>query len=113
MSILAQMKSLHAAEDFFTLLDVPFDASVMNRARLHILKRMGQLIAVGALDGLDEETAFASARAHLETAYGEFVGIAPIEKRLFKVLKDRDPASPKMKGAFVRFDDILPVGIKG
>ncbi len=109
MSVIEEMKRLSAAEEFFELLDVSYDPAVMNRARLHILRRMGQFLA-GGLDDLDEEAATDRARALLAGAYAEFVGVAPIEKRLFKVLADRDPARPKARGAFVPLSDLLPIG---
>jgi hypothetical protein len=108
MSIIDEMKTLSAAEDFFHLLDVPFEPAVMNRARLHILKRMGLLLAGGELSGLDDDEAEARARALLQAAYSEFAGAQAIEKRLFKVLAERDPARPKTRGAFVPFTDLLP-----
>jgi nitrogenase-stabilizing/protective protein len=106
MTLLDTMKTLHAAEDFFGLLDVDFDPAVMNRARLHILKRMGQLIANGDLDGMSDAEAFAAARGLLNRAYGEFVGAQAIDKRLFKVLSDRDPHRPATRGPFVPLSDL-------
>jgi nitrogenase-stabilizing/protective protein len=109
MSIVDDMKRLSAAEEFFVLLGVPFDPAVMNRARLHILKRIGLAIAKGELDGLDDTLARSKAKALLVAAYGEFAAAPAIDKRLFKVLADRDPARPKRKGAFVPLADLAPV----
>ena len=109
MSIVDDMKRLSAAEEFFAVLDVPFDPAVMNRARLHILKRMGLAIAGGELDGLDEAEALTRARGLLAAAYGEFATAPAIEKRLFKVLAEHDPARPKRMGAFVALADLAPV----
>lgn len=99
MGVIDDMRALHAAEDFFTLLDVPCDPEVVRRARLHILKRMGDVIGAGALDGLDEAAARHEARAILLAAHEEFAAAPAIEKRLFKVLVDRDPSRAKKKPA--------------
>ncbi|MBL8574318.1 MAG: nitrogenase stabilizing/protective protein NifW [Hyphomicrobiaceae bacterium] len=99
MSIVAKLKSLSAAEEFFDLLGVDYDPKVVSVARLHILKRMGQLLASSDLDGLDEAASFAAARDLLTKAYADFVGSTPIEQRVFKVLKDA--VAPKKPAGFV------------
>ncbi|MFT4095550.1 MAG: nitrogenase stabilizing/protective protein NifW [Rhodoblastus sp.] len=100
-----QLKSLSSAEDFFQALDVPFDPQVLRVARLHILKRMGQI--VGALaDDAPETEARHACREALIAAYEEFTQKTPIETRLFKVLRDRDPSRPATRGAFVPLSDL-------
>ena len=40
-----ELKGASSAEDFFALLQVDYDAKVINVARLHILKRMSEYLA--------------------------------------------------------------------
>jgi hypothetical protein len=110
MTLIDRMKQLSAAEDFFTLLDLPFDVAVLGRARLHILKRMGQMLDGGALAGLTDGEARERARTLLAGAHDEFAGAAAIDKRLFKVLREHDPARPKSRAAFVPLSAIQPAG---
>jgi len=87
-SILAQLSEASTAEDFFTLLGVPYDSKIVNVARLHILKRMGQYIAREDFDGVPESVIAARCKANLERAYEDFVTSSPLDQRVFKVLKD-------------------------
>jgi nitrogenase-stabilizing/protective protein len=104
-SAIDDLKNLGSAEEFFRTLDVPFDPRVLRVARLHILKRMGQII--GALaDDAPEADVHAACREALAAAYEEFTTKAPIETRLFKVLRDRDPARPAPHGGFVPLSDL-------
>ena len=41
MTLRKKLEALSSAEDFFLLLDIPFDPEVLRVARLHILRRMG------------------------------------------------------------------------
>lgn len=63
---------LSAAEDFFTALDVPFEQSVVNVSRLHILKRFHDLLDTGALTSLDDAGQRLACQVALTKAYGEF-----------------------------------------
>lgn len=96
MTILNQLRSLSAAEEFFQVLGVPYDAAVLNVARLHILKRMGEYLRRDAVTEADDETARGLCRAHLERAYADFVNSSPLKERVFKVLKDavNPPSAP-------------------
>jgi len=95
MSVLEELRSLSSAEEFFACLEVPYDPNVINVTRLHILKRMGQYLRADSLEGLDDETARAQCRAHLEKAYVDFVTSTPLDQRVFKVLQDAK--APKSK----------------
>lgn len=101
MSVLDELERLSAAEDFFTYLDVGFEPAVVQVARLHILRRMGQYINGSQLDGsfsaLDDAAIRELCKAHLEQAYHDFLESSPIKERLFKVHKDAvapKPAKP-------------------
>ena len=77
MSVLEDLERLSAAEDFFVYLDVPFEAKIVQVARLHILRRMGQYIKGSQIDGAFEMLKDAAIKAlckeHLEQAYQDFV----------------------------------------
>jgi len=96
MTILNQLRSLSATEEFFQLLDVSYEPAVLNVARLHILKRMGEYLRRDALVEADDDTARRMCRAHLERAYMDFVKSSPLNERVFKVLKDavNPPSAP-------------------
>jgi nitrogenase-stabilizing/protective protein len=96
MTILDQLKHLSSAEEFFQLLNVSYDPAVLNVARLHILRRMGEYLRRDALAGADDDRALGLCRAHLENAYADFVKSSPLTERVFKVLKDavNPPSAP-------------------
>ncbi|MFB9267570.1 nitrogenase stabilizing/protective protein NifW [Bradyrhizobium erythrophlei] len=98
--ILDRLNKASSAEDFFALLGVDYDPKIVNVARLHILKRMGQYLAEEQFTGAAEVEVTARCRAILERSYAEFVVSAPIDQRVFKVLKDA-VAEPKKPAAFV------------
>jgi hypothetical protein len=108
-NILARLKRLSSAEDFFETLGVRFEPERLAACRLHVLKRMGEMLAGDDLDGLPDSVAAARARSMLERAYREIAGASPLETRLFKVLKDRDPnrPAPSSRRPFVALDDLL------
>jgi nitrogenase-stabilizing/protective protein len=88
MSVLDDLRRLSAAEEIFRYLEVPFEPGVVNVARLHILRRMGEYLAKEPLAGLAEVEVRERCRAHLQMAYDDFVARSPIEERVFKVHKD-------------------------
>lgn len=87
MTVLDQLLKLSSAEDFFIYLNVPFDPAVLNVARLHILKRMGEYLRAEAPDA-DQAKAHAYFRAQLERAYLDFVNSSPLVERVFKAHKN-------------------------
>ncbi|WP_407175748.1 nitrogenase stabilizing/protective protein NifW [Bradyrhizobium sp. STM 3562] len=98
--ILDQLNKASSAEEFFELLGVDYDPKIVNVARLHILKRMGQYLQEEQLAGAAETDIAARCKAVLAQAYADFVASSPIEQRVFKVLKDA-VAEPKKSAAFV------------
>ena len=53
-AILEQLKKASCAEDFFALLGVEYDPKVVNVARLHILRRMGQYLVSEDFSGSED-----------------------------------------------------------
>jgi nitrogenase-stabilizing/protective protein len=88
MGIVDELKTLSTAEDFFHRLEVEFDPRVLNPARLHILRRMGESLARTPVEGLDDGEARAVFRSALQAAYADFVSSSPLEQRVFKVHKN-------------------------
>jgi nitrogenase-stabilizing/protective protein len=91
MNVLDRLATLSTAEDFFAFLDVAYDPAVLDVARLHILKRMGNYLGDNAdMLGVeaDDRTVRALCKAHLERAYRDFIESSPLDERVFKVLKD-------------------------
>lgn len=84
MTVLEQLTKLSSAEEFFHFLGVPYDPSVLNVARLHILRRMGDNLRKSVAEP-DEAKARAYFRVHLEQAYKDFVRSTPMKERVFKV----------------------------
>lgn len=100
--ILAQLNRASAAEEFFTLLGVDYDPKIVNVARLHILRRMGQYLAGEDFAGVADEIVAERCKAVLERAYADFVASSPIDQRVFKVLKDAVAPQPKQGPALVQ-----------
>lgn len=107
MPVLDELRSLSSAEDFFHRLGVDFQPKVLDVARLHILKRMGEYLRGATLEGLKESEAEACCRDTLARAYQDFVSGSPLEHRVFKVLKDA--TAPKNK-AFVPLSQLSDGG---
>lgn len=107
--ILARLKHLSSAEEFFETLGVRFEPERLAVCRLHVLRRMGEMLVGDDLEGLPDAVAAARARSMLERAYRQLAGASPLETRLFKVLKDRDPNRPAASPSrpFVALDDVL------
>lgn len=103
--ILTKLRAASSAEDFFTLLGVPYEAKVVNVARLHILKRMGQYLASEDFTAVPESVAAERCKGMLERAYADFVTSSPIEERVFKVLKEA--VAPPKPANFVPLDALF------
>jgi nitrogenase-stabilizing/protective protein len=110
MSVLQDLGRLSSAEDFFTYLELPFEPSIVQVSRLHILRRMGQYIKGseldGAFEGLSDDEIKALCREHLDQAYQDFVASSPIQERLFKVHKDAVAPKEEPASNFVPLDSL-------
>jgi nitrogenase-stabilizing/protective protein len=104
MTALAKLQMLSSAEEFFEVLNVAYDPSILRVARLHILKRMGDYLSNEDMDGVPDSVVTARCRSTLERAYEDFRQSTPLEQRVFKVLKNaaKEPAKP-----FVSLDDLF------
>lgn len=104
-NVLTKLKEASSAEDFFALLQVDYDAKLMNVARLHILKRMSEYLATEDFVDMPDGVVAARCKAALQHAYDDFVSSSPLQQRVFKVLKNavavREPTN------FVPFDALL------
>lgn len=114
MSVIDELRRLSAAEEFFAFLDVPYEPSVVQVARLHILRRMGQYLKQSEVDdafaGMEDAGIRAVCRAHLEQAYQDFVTSTPIKERLFKVHQEAVAPKPEPVKPFVALSSItMPV----
>lgn len=103
--ILARLRALSSAEDFFTLLGVDYEPRIVNVSRLHILRRMGEYLAKEDFGGLDDSAIAERCKKMLEQAYGDFVASSPLDQRVFKVLKEA--VAPKQSGTFVPLDSLF------
>jgi len=95
MNTLAQkLKQLSAAEEFLEFFGVPYEQSVVNVSRLHILKRFYQYMRQErGLDALDEIEMFKRLRSLLATAYEDFVHSSAAQEKVFKVFQDAEHKS--------------------
>jgi nitrogenase-stabilizing/protective protein len=88
---LQQLKELSSAEDFLQYFGVPFEQSVVNVSRLHILKRFFQYIRQeNLLLQTDELQLYTLYRDRLAQAYADFVSSTPAREKVFKVFPDTD-----------------------
>lgn len=86
---LQQLKALSSAEDFLQYFGVPFEQSVVNVSRLHILKRFFQYIRQeNLLAETNEVSLYTAYREQLLKAYSDFVRSTPAQEKVFKVFQD-------------------------
>jgi nitrogenase-stabilizing/protective protein len=88
-SFLLKLKELSSAEDFLQYFGVPFEQSVVNVSRLHILKRFFQYIRqANLLSASNEIELYTAYREQLVKAYADFVKSTPAQEKVFKVFQD-------------------------
>ncbi|MHB8883544.1 MAG: nitrogenase stabilizing/protective protein NifW [Methylovirgula sp.] len=105
--ILKTLNTLPSAEEFFKLLDVPYEITKVNVVRLHIMKRMGQYLASEDFEGLSEDEVKERCRTTLARAYEDFQKSDPLQERVFKVLKEAAEPKTQAPPAMVPFNDLL------
>lgn len=91
--LLNEMARLSAAEEFFALLDVPYDPQALHVHRLHILKRFQQYLAAMPPDATDEAALRDACRALLTRAHDDFVRSTAAQEKVFKVFQDQEGKS--------------------
>lgn len=93
-TLVQRLTQLSAAEEFLDFFGIPYEQSVLNVSRLHILKRFYQYMRQEqGLEVLDELQMFKRLRALLTQAYGDFVRSTPAKEKVFKVLQNADSKS--------------------
>jgi nitrogenase-stabilizing/protective protein len=92
MNTLAQrLAKLSSAEDFMAFFALPYEESVLNVSRLHILKRFFQYMRQEQISNISDETeTFRQMRNLLAKSYEDFVHSTPAKEKVFKVLQDAD-----------------------
>jgi nitrogenase-stabilizing/protective protein len=100
--LLDQMQALSSAEDLFTFLLLPYDEAVLNRARLHVMKRMGANLAKIDLAALDDDALFLEARKALKQAHDDFRDSTPREQKALKIFT-------QPRGNMVPLDALRPL----
>ena len=86
------MDDLVSAEDFLRYFDIPFDGTVVNVNRLHILQRYHDYLSKTVLPE-DLEARVDSYRALLLKAYSDFVHSDAKTEKVLKVYKNLGPSN--------------------
>lgn len=95
------MDDLVSAEDFLRYFDIPFDETVVNVNRLHILQRYHDYLSKTVLPE-DLEARVDSYRSMLLKAYSDFVHSDAKTEKVLKVYKNLEPSQ-----TFVTLDEIF------
>ncbi|MBI5163762.1 MAG: nitrogenase-stabilizing/protective protein NifW [Magnetospirillum sp.] len=99
--ILDHLRRLSAAEEFFSVLEVPFEQARLDVNRLHILKRFNEYMRSEGVAALaDEPACVERCRACLTRAYADFLTSDAQTEKVFKVFKQQQ--------GFVPLDSLLP-----
>lgn len=95
------MDDLVSAEDFLRYFDIPFDETVVNVNRLHILQRYHDYLSKTVLPE-ELEARVDSYRALLLKAYSDFVHSDAKTEKVLKIYKSLEPSQ-----TFVGLGDIF------
>lgn len=86
LSLNDAMDELESAEDFLVYFDVPFDPSIVNVNRLHILQRFHDYLKRYAVElPVDESEQREVYRSWLTRAYSDFVESDALTEKVFAV----------------------------
>lgn len=92
--MIEELKKFSAAEEFLAYFNIPWDETVVNVYRLHILKRFYQYLHQERnLAAKPQEALFEIYRNALERAYQDFVRSDAATEKVFKVFQDADAKS--------------------
>ncbi|BBO99736.1 nitrogenase-stabilizing/protective protein NifW [Sulfuriferula nivalis] len=92
--MIQQLKQFSAAEEFLNYFGIPYDETVVNVNRLHILKRFYQYMRQDkSPEVLDEVALFKQYRGFLMRAYEDFVNSNAAQEKVFKVFQDAEAKS--------------------
>lgn len=90
-TLVQRLAQLSAAEEFLEFFGIPYEQSILNVSRLHILKRFYQYMRQETgLDTQDEVETFRLLRSLLAKAYGDFVRSTPAREKVFKVFQNAE-----------------------
>jgi nitrogenase-stabilizing/protective protein len=107
---------LTTAEEFLDFFQIPYEQSVVDRCRLHILQRAHDYLATAPDPDASDAAGNAEGpdgllhnrmRAMLEQAYLDFTASNPLQERVFKVLRDARATPGKGRAAFVPLDAVI------
>jgi nitrogenase-stabilizing/protective protein len=92
MSLQDELEELESAEDFLDYFQLPYDPSVVQVNRLHILQRFHDYL-VEAATGMpeDDEPRREVHKKLLERAYQDFVESDALHEKVFKVFRMHEP----------------------
>ena len=101
-----RLSRLSAAEEFFHFFGVPFDESVMNVNRLHILRRFSQYLRRdGRGAGLAAQARVEHFRTLLARAYEDFTRSSPAREKVFKVFQNAAAKSVSLDAMKASLDE--------
>lgn len=89
-AFLDSLEDLETAEDFLKHFGIPYDQSVVNVNRLHILQRMHDRLATVALDAMGEGEQREAVAAALAAAYHDFVVSDARTEKVFRVFQQAE-----------------------
>lgn len=90
-TLVQRLTKLSSAEDFLDFFGLPYEQSVLNVSRLHILKRFFQYMRNEHVMNITDETEmFRHMRKLLARSYDDFVRSTPAKEKVFKVLQSAD-----------------------
>lgn len=105
-ALLDHLSTLSAAEQFFQALDLPYEQSVINVHRLHILKGFKDRMRKNDLTALDEDALKEKVRELLMDSYNAFA--AGQGEKTFKVFED----AKNGKSGIVSLESLMPPGVR-